>query len=272
MLPVVTPSASGIYLRVETQTLDAVEAAAATQAARGEMDVSNAAAAALARALMEAGRSRQSVLRRHYDGLTSGPFSQRFADEDGPGGHGLLLHAGPLTSYEIFSMDELKLIAWRSGGAVSVRTLLHMAEMVGEAAVQSNYRFGGYNIARTGRQFSYVPVGDLCSEVSSVVLELERHLRDDPALAVQASRFQPRALRAVIREQPLAWLAARVPSVVAEVSALVGPEKLAHVTIGMALAYLNRDRSRLTMVRFQHAAPAAAPAAPSAAALTKCRT
>ncbi len=40
-------------------------------------------------------------------------------------------------------MDELKLIAWRSGGAVSVRTLLHMAEMVGEAAVQSNYRFGG---------------------------------------------------------------------------------------------------------------------------------
>ena len=56
VLPVVTPSASGIYLRVETQTLDAVEAAAATQAARGEMDVSNAAAAALARALMEAGR------------------------------------------------------------------------------------------------------------------------------------------------------------------------------------------------------------------------
>jgi hypothetical protein len=87
VLPVVTPSASGIYLRVETQTLDAVEAAAATQAARGEMDVSNAAAAALARALMEAGRSRQSVLRRHYDGLTSGPFSQRFAacrtEEDG---------------------------------------------------------------------------------------------------------------------------------------------------------------------------------------------
>jgi hypothetical protein len=65
------------------------------------------------------------------------------ADEDGSGGHGLLLHAGPLVSYEIFSMDELKLIAWRSGGAVSVRTLLHMAEMVGEAAVQSNYRFGG---------------------------------------------------------------------------------------------------------------------------------
>lgn len=270
VLPAAPPRASGVYVRVETQTLAAAVAAAATQAARGEMDVSNAAAAALAHRLMEAGWPLQSLLERDYVGLTSVTYEERFASEDGPSGHGLLLHAGPLISYEMISMDALKVIAALSGGAVSVRTLLYMAEMVGEAAVRSNYRFGGYNIARTGRQFSCGPVGDLCSEVSSVVLDLERHLRDEqPALsAALVSGLSTRALRAVVRAQPLVWLAARVPSVVDEVTALVGPEKVAQVTIGVALAYLNRDRARLSMVRFQHAAPAA----PSAAALTKCRT